>query len=837
MNWSSVDRALLWKESRQVLPLFLSVLGLWLVLVLLAIVAQLVFSKDLDYSLGLFIGPPIIFATGVGVLLVGNEKDQRTLSWFQGLPVSPWRIARTKLGVAIGSVLLIWLVSFVLDLVLTAIFGNIRSLLTDNLRDGVLVVGMYVAVSIFITVAGLATAWKLNSSLFALLSLVPIGIGVWFAATPIGRLLLPSENIEDASKWNYLLALIIGSIAAVAYGWRASLKALGPQSVPKPLWGWSAGRAAELQAANVWERPAQPAVSALLWQNAVQNRWLWLALAAMLLLGTWATVQVPYELYGSIVRSVDEATMQLGILIGSLAACWLGVFAYQGDRMHQRIRFLADRGVSPTRVWWTRHWIPVGIILVAGLLRFALRPGQAWGIDSLPSLVTYDFFRFLAIAFGIYGVSQWASHWLRSPIIAAVVVPLVALILAVFTIFAMELFEAPLWLLIGSVLLLVFATWFQSKAWMDGAWNWKYYATHAGFLAVALVLPLIPGAWRLATIPRIAPELQQTLTKLSNDPTVPGAKLPIAGRTASENQWPPRDFYVASTLRSAGLAYAANDELQTAVAEGIAEGVPGWIGVSDPNSALESLLGRLESVRQSLSLPGSEEQLQAAQTEYRQTIAFLIDWVHVQRMGLDLRIQNRSETIEIALLGECRHPVRRQAMGSDLYQRAVKLLSDSATRDAYRQRAVALAWAASVDANRRFYNDPAERYRYGKGMPYFSMNYLGAPTRLSAISSATHYALPDTLATKYWELLQYEPGNAADSKRKEIALLLHDTSLPSGIVDSSVYLDRHGWVMTPSWRGEWEREAQRLPQTLPESDSTPATSSSDSNPNSEGTAP
>jgi hypothetical protein len=176
-------------------------------------------------------------------------------------------------------------------------------------------------------------------------------------------------------------------------------------------------------------------------------------------------------------------------------------------------------------------------------------------------------------------------------------------------------------------------------------------------------------------------------------------------------------------------------------------------------------------------------------------------------------------------------------MGSELYQRAVKLLSDSATRDAYRQRAVALAWAASVDANRKYFNEPAERYRYEKGMPYFSMNYLGAPTRFSVISSATHYALPDTLATKYWELLQCEPGVQADAKRQEIAALLRDATLPSGIVDSVVYLDRHGWVMTPSWRGEWEREAQRLPQTLPESDSTPATSSSDSNPNSEGTAP
>lgn len=835
MNWTPVDRALFWKESRQVLPLFLSVLGLWLVLVLLAIIAQLVFNKELNYSLGLFIGPPIIFATGVGVLLVGNEKDQRTLGWFQSLPISPWRIARTKLAVAIGSVLLIWLVSFLLDVVLTAIFGNLRSLLSDNPRDGILTVAMFVAVSIFIALTGLATAWKLNSSLFALLSLVPIGIAVWIAAVPVGRLILGAETFEDPAYWYYLLTLAVGSIAAVAYGWRASLKALGPQAVPRPLWGQTANRA-ELQTAAVWERPIQPAVSALLWQNAIQNRWLWLALAAMLLLGTWATVIVPYEFNGSIVRSIDEALVQLGILIGCLAACWIGVFAYQGDRMHQRIRFLADRGVSPTRVWWTRHWIPAVIILAAGLLRFALRPGQAWGVDELPSVVTYDFFRFLGIAFGIYGVSQWASHWLRSPIIAAVLVPLVTLMVGVFAIFALELFEAPAWLLGVSVLVLFFATWFQAKAWMDGSWNWKYYAKHAGFLAIALVLPLIPGLWRIATMPSIDSNLKQTLTKLSTETTVPGAELPMARSATTDLPLHPRDFYVSSTLHSVGLAYAANEELRASMLQRIAEGAPGWFGL-DPRSGLESLLGRLESTRQALSETRSEAELETAKTEYRQLMSFLIDWVVWKRMALDLRSQNHSETIEIAILGECLHPVRRQAMGEELYQRAAKLLTDSATRDAYRQRVLARAWVASVDANRQLSTIPAERYQFKKGIPYFSSLYMRSSNNpVTAISMAQSRAMPDLMATKYWELLRCEPGEAA-TKPQEIAKWFEDYGLPSDVYDSVIYLDRMGWAMTPNWRGEWERQAKRLPTVLPETSNASVASPSASGPTSEGNTP
>jgi hypothetical protein len=244
----------------------------------------------------------------------------------------------------------------------------------------------------------------------------------------------------------------------------------------------------------------------------------------------------------------------------------------------------------------------------------------------------------------------------------------------------------------------------------------------------------------------------------------------------------------------------------------------------------------LESTRQALSDTRSQEELESAKTEYRQLLGFLIDWVVWKRMGLDLRSQNQSETIEIAILGECLHPVRRQVMGEELYQRAAKLLTDSATRDAYRQRALALAWVASVDANRTLATIPAERYQFKKGIPYFSSFYMRSSNPMSAISMAQSRAMADLMATLYWELLRCEPGEA-DNKRQEIAKWLGNYGLPSDVYDSVIYLDRHGWAMTPNWRGEWERQTKRLPTVLPEPSDASVASPSASASTSEGNTP
>ena len=88
--------ALLWKEFRQVMPLILTVLGLGFGVLLMILVSSAFSSQRLKVEHGywfLFLAMPMMYATGVGILLVGTEKESRSLTWIRSLPISGTQIA------------------------------------------------------------------------------------------------------------------------------------------------------------------------------------------------------------------------------------------------------------------------------------------------------------------------------------------------------------------------------------------------------------------------------------------------------------------------------------------------------------------------------------------------------------------------------------------------------------------------------------------------------------------------------------------------------------------------------------------------------------------------
>ena len=84
----------------------------------------------------------------------------------------------------------------------------------------------------------------------------------------------------------------------------------------------------------------------LTWQFLRQNRVALISITPLLLFA--------FLLRGQPI-SIHNGRTFLAALLTLLAASWLGVLAFQGDLLQERIRFLAERGVSPTKVWCTRH--------------------------------------------------------------------------------------------------------------------------------------------------------------------------------------------------------------------------------------------------------------------------------------------------------------------------------------------------------------------------------------------------------------------------------------------------------------------------------------------------
>ncbi len=803
MNRTTIDRALLWKEVRQVAPLVWTVLLFGLAICLLIVLAETASptSGKMEVPPIPFLAIPMIFATGVGILLVGNEKDQRTLTWLRSLPIPPGRIAALKFLVAVGSLGFVWLASILLWwIVRSAVGPGVTETKWNWVGEYSSLVLIYPMVSLFLTFSGLAMAWRTSSSLVALLSLVPMSIALWLVSALIAKVANHYQwdlagqadwDLGGSSPWIYLMVIAAGTLAAFAYGWRASLLHLRPQDGPRQtvfrLGASIADSAAVDSSSLLW--PSQPRTSALLWQSAYQSRWIWIGLAAILAFTVWLTVQIPTDFGGGAPASdYIEPVVQIGFVLLLLAVCWLGVFAYQSDNMNERIRFLSDRGVSPNRVWWTRHWIPVLILIGVALIRYVLRPYHSYGSDQLPQVVVYDFFRFLAIGIAIYAASQWIGQSLRSPIIATVVAPLGVLALFIYGVFAHAMFEAPYWLVGSASFLLLVATWFQTKPWMDRAFGWKYYLIHGGFLLTAMILPLLPGIWKLASIPRMPADIRESLSDLARQP-LDAKKLAWDGVHSDFGFYSPSQMFMVAT------AFASNEESRKQRLEDLKSSK--GIRVYDWDSLRRNLdfyLSALIASRHAIEIDATPE----TQANYRRTIEGLLALVKTLRDHERLLWQDGSEVIEIALLGECRNEATRQSMSEPLYRSVVQLLSDNTTRDMCRRRSLARALESGQSSQ-------TKRFATWLGDYYLADNGRG-----SMVSQAHQRNLPEEVATRLWQLLQKDAGSA-EHERREIAQSLQQDSLQSDIVGSLITIARLGYLPGAHWRGAWEREARALP--------------------------
>ena len=157
MNRSLVLKRLCWKEFRQLWPLIvmLAVIGLlFQVLVLISDPSSTNLLRNL-----LFLGLPGLFAAGVGALLVGQERDSRTLHWMASLPILRQDIIRVKYFAAIVSLASVWIISFALYVV-----SNSVSRIGQNVFPYEVDISYGILYSIFLLTVSFATAWAIIGS-------------------------------------------------------------------------------------------------------------------------------------------------------------------------------------------------------------------------------------------------------------------------------------------------------------------------------------------------------------------------------------------------------------------------------------------------------------------------------------------------------------------------------------------------------------------------------------------------------------------------------------------------------------------------------------------------
>ncbi len=677
MNTQVAIAHLAWKELRQLIPLLIMLPIITLLIVAIAT------SRDLAGGQGQRIvatalafvlsGMPGLYAAGAGALLVGFEKEQRTLDWLRSLPITSLQIIGVKLAVALAGLLVLW--------ALAIAFGQaVAQSAVPDLYERIPFVGL-LNYALYLLPAGFALAWWCRSAAVSLLLIVPV------AMLPLLVMQLTILTLEKSGKFllsqSYyqllnpllLFGAVIGLFAAVSLGRRY----LAPQSPHRERWltHWPTWQRYAAGRRRLGYGPVVPPTSALLWQFANQNRAVLcgvsLLLAASILALATGALDPPGLVPG-------------GFLLAFLATSWLGVVVFQGDSAHERIRFLADRGISPATVWWTRQLIPSAILsatIVVAIVAFLSPKFQEISLAQIIPIVMSSAFAVTAV----YAVSQWVGQLFDSPILAALGAPVVSVLAFGWGVYAVEMFGTGIILVASLAIIPLILTRLMSRRWMDRRFGASFWGVQAAALSLVVFTPMVPLMVDVFRQPRMPREI--------------ALQMEAAARARLPNESPLIEL-------TAGESSTTLDQRLRSIQTQLEES-PGPVSASSMQHLVLPLQGTATLLRLSLKQP--TESIDADQDpppdslgivvpdpevtseRYRQALEIVLRVAQRMRQSPRIIEQDAADMVEIWLLQELSHDTVQDTLGESLYRQVVDQLADTAARTEARKQAIAHSWS------------------------------------------------------------------------------------------------------------------------------------------------
>jgi hypothetical protein len=521
---------------------------------------------------------------------------------------------------------------------------------------------------------------------------------------------------------------------------------------------------------------------------------LWTAVA--LFCALWLWIAGPIRLFdysdNYMTRNVISRDSSVPLwMIGSLLILWMGVFAYQGDSIAQRVRFYADRGVSPSLLWWTRHWIPLTILLGLGLARY-------WSVRPNNSLDLVETFACLAIALAIYITGQWVSQWIASPIISAIAAPIAAVAMGLYCLSAAFLMGASWWIFIVTFAILLGATWWMMKPWMEGRIDWKYYLQHGAFAVIALTVPWLPGLWDIWNFPTMASATRTELVRFASGGSPAKASIPFV----------PGPQFVVEGKDSVPMLLDSNEQVRKTYRKTLtrrAGDVAFWLGGNRVDIQLELFKAELSTLRGEISsaTTASQQETSAGSDDYRAILSHVPQIVRTLRDRRQLLACDLAERIELVTLRECLQPQARDRIGESLYRSLLKFLANGQARDDARRKALASDWYDQSQMN-------AARARFSSanmlGDYYLEYWHLQDLRFSGDIPLSIRLARErDLYVERLWDLLESAAGSSAAKAKREVQreqFLRRDDLCD--VVDGVILVPTQWYEPAITWRGDWE---------------------------------
>ena len=763
---------LLRKEVKQLAPLLAVLAGCGVILHLIGLFQPRNQEGFHGAILGLI---PVLYAVGVGPLLVSQEKEQRTLHWVASLPIQPKSIVVSKLIVSGLGLIVIWMISLATTFAICPRVFEVAAVSNMELL-------FWPANTLFLLAMGFAAAWVLPTAGSTLITLLFAAIFAGVLAGLVHEAFYSGHRNTDFAGcllfFNAAASLILG-LAAIRLGIRSFVA----DAKSETTIGWRRGSESSSLAVDRTNSPPLSPASGLLWQIGWQNRMLWVGVVFLVSMGLASLA------YISQVFKTPDVLGFAGIA-GCVLLSWLGASVFGSDARHGRIRFLADRGVGPFRIWWTRLVLPLSCV-VLGAFAFVLM-NISWELSrgnqqtsQLPHHVVGFLMLGVAMAFGL---SQWLPQWTKSTLIAFCVSPVLTIFSFMYVGFLHRYINSPWWSLVASIGISFAATRIMLRPWMDGRTGLRYWLSQGALLAGALIIPFVPFLVTYATYPGMPTELRRELTEEAKryEPFDQGIELVMPTSEQEEVDSEPKEEFV-------GFGESVSDSIVALDRKMMS--IPGPMIYS---RIVRSVIkeAQLMSLRMDAGSDGPTEREQQYRDRYQRSVSLLSKFAIHMRMSDRLSDQVFSDRIERWLVKEIVRPDGKKLFSEEEYSTIVTALADRKGRHQSRRRAIVVAWKRACDGHSDF---------GGLDLPAISTDSMAASWLVAERNAGQACSV----------LLDYLESKDLDSGRfpDEIQALW-----PDGVAESERRLGAINLnsVRTPSalWHQDWENTAVQLFKSL-----------------------
>jgi hypothetical protein len=862
---------LLWKDVRLILPLAVGALSLGWLILLIGILFETLWPGRAsmawpDRSLVMLTLSAGLYAAGVGGLLIGMEKENRTDLLLARLPVRVELIFLSKLmaATAVGIALVL------VGAVVTWLLGLMGAATRQPGPWGGVNASLLLGHLVYLGLLSMALHWRIKNPLLALACLLPLALApllLTWIILPIPRLFGATAVAGRGPAYGDSLLLasqLLLSVVALGLSWRFALRHFRPESAAGGLGAafpgrlWSRWTVAAQPAAGGWfNLQTYGPATALLWHGLQQHRsWLRVLLAMSLFSGLTLFGQLLIEFSsrirwtsGMLDRYADQVTF-FGFLSGGLAISWLGAAVFLPESHPAHRAFMATRGIAPRRLWWLRQLPPLSILslgLVPLMLPYLV---HRLGLALSVSPIVYPAIWLLGpIMVGVvYVAGQWSAQLIGSWFLAILLAPLASAVAFGFA-FGMLIGIGVSWwyLVLWSVIGLV-ATYGGMGPWLDRRLGFRYWAWHASLLALCVLVPLLDVGWSVwrqpamsrATAADIAREIDDLAAKhalsLEQSSAVWTGGEPVEGdvgwgELAIESDAanpPPVRFgltrHLAAELeriesRLSRSPVDAPDALDTWNHQPAGRLLMTIVETVSHPAVAATLAQTLADSGPSRAGDGDQEApisdgTAVSQQWYQRAFLALADLAARYRLSTGLWEQGEADVFEMFLLDQLGSPQSRSLLPSQR-QEVLLQLADSEARRAARRRAIATLWW-------RYNFDPqtpgAELLRAGRVLRAGRLSFTTAVTWRDRMLARRQASL---VAEALWRLASASTPQEVAAARAEMARVtgidsFHDTAQAEAgeLEEWFSYLYRSGpdhlYLGGWAWGGRWEQLAETL---------------------------